>query len=164
MLPGHSQVINSFFNHDDKSKHYDDSCEERQTYQFCASHSLNLIGKSAVESCSGPLKLFDFVQNFYVLIWSVFINSVADTQLRSIKRGTGTQWSSRADAVSALKINYLCINIKEALNQISISKKKSRLQSWKRNNYEQNLKNRNSIIDCVMGQDTNDVKHKKNKI
>lgn len=78
-----------------------------------------------MESCSGALQFFDFVQNLYVFSssstrrWSIFMNSTADTQPQSIKRVSGTRWSSRADAVSALKSNYLCI--KEALNQISIS-------------------------------------------
>ena len=93
------------------------------TYVPCASHTLNLIGNCAAESCSGALHYFDLVQNLYVYFssstrrWNILLSSLPDTQSKHIKRISDTRWAARADAVSALRSNYK--RIKEALIQIS---------------------------------------------
>lgn len=119
-------------------KHHVDTA----TYVPCASHTLNLIGNCAAESCSGALHYFDFVQNLYVYFssstrrWNILINRMPHTQSQHIKRIADTRWASRADAVSALKTNYQII--KEVLIQISMSdneKPMSKLEAKKLSEY-----------------------------
>ncbi|KAB0805389.1 hypothetical protein PPYR_02359 [Photinus pyralis] len=93
------------------------------TYVPCSAHSLNLIGISAAESCSGALHYFNFVQNVYTFFssstrrWNTFIQNMKDSNSKRLKRVIDTRWSARADAVSALKLNYA--EIKNVLHDLS---------------------------------------------
>jgi len=70
----------------------------------CTAHSLNFVGKNAVECCSNAANFFDFLEKLYTF----FTNSTHRHQIliKSLnnahapltpKRVTTTQWSCRAD-------------------------------------------------------------------
>lgn len=86
-------------------------------YIPCASHSLNLVGNCAADSCFEAVCYFQFVQNLFTFFsastqrWNTLANVVGKN--RTLKRVCSTRWSARADAVSALKENYR--SIKNAL-------------------------------------------------
>ncbi|XP_060861872.1 uncharacterized protein LOC132938900 [Metopolophium dirhodum] len=63
----------------------------------CWGHSLNLVGKTAANSCVAAIRFFDFIQTLYNL--------------------NETRWSCRADATKAVVFGY--DYIKEALVEIS---------------------------------------------
>lgn len=93
-------------------------------YIPCASHSLNLVGNCAAESCSVAIRFFDFVQNLFVFFsgstrrWKT-LTDILPKKSPNMKRICDTRWSARADAVSALKKNYG--SIKEALTAVTNS-------------------------------------------
>ncbi|XP_066965439.1 uncharacterized protein [Macrobrachium rosenbergii] len=79
----------------------------------CAAHSLNLVGKNAVECCSSAVHFFDFLEKLFVfftisphryqLLGEALKNN--DSSL-PLKRVPTTRWSCRADATKALKHDY----------------------------------------------------------
>ena len=104
---------------------------------MCASHTLNLIGNCAAESCSGALHYFDFVQNLYVYFlsstrrWNILLSSLPDTQSKHIKRISDTRWAAGADAVPALRSNHSLFTYSQGISEknmnlgfVKISKQK----------------------------------------
>lgn len=91
-------------------------------YIPCSSHSLNLVGNSAAESSVTASEYFDFVQNVYTFFsqsthrWNILIKHIGNSA-HTIKRVSDTRWSARADAVLALRTNYM--EVKDALTEIS---------------------------------------------
>lgn len=85
----------------------------------CASHSLNLVGNNAAESCSDALHFFSFCQNLFTFFsgstrrWNV-LKKILPNDGISLKKICDTRWSARADAILALKKGY--IEIQTALN------------------------------------------------
>lgn len=89
----------------------------------CTAHSLNLVGKNAVECCSSAVHFFDFLEKLFVFFTiSTHRYQLLDEALKksdsslTLKRVTTTRWSCRADATKALKHNYE--QIKEVLKHI----------------------------------------------
>ena len=100
-------------------------------YIPCASHSLNLIGNFAAESCSAAIQYFMFVQNLFAFFsasthrWQVLCKKLEKCEHAvSVKRVSDTRWSARADAVRAIKLGYT--HIKEALAEICDSKEEKK--------------------------------------
>lgn len=93
-------------------------------YVPCTSHTLNLVGNNAAESCSGSLFFFDLVQHVYTFFsastyrWDTLISHLKPKQV-VVKRLSDTRWSARADAVLALKKGYA--EIQNALLEIHAS-------------------------------------------
>lgn len=96
---------------------------ESATFIPCSSHTLNLVGNCAAEACSAAVYYFDFLQNIYVFFsastkrWNRLINNFSNSKSKHIQKICDTRWSARADAVSALRLNYK--NIKNVLIAIS---------------------------------------------
>ena len=89
----------------------------------CTAHSLNLVGKNAVECCSSAIYYFDFVEklfNFFTMSThrhQLLTEALRhDSSLLTLKRVTTTRWSCRADATKALKHGYQ--HIKDVLARI----------------------------------------------
>jgi len=90
----------------------------------CAGHSLNLVGKTAAESCTSAVSFFDFLQQVYVFFtastrrYDVLIKKLqsAEKALYVPKKLSETRWSCRADATRALACGFG--KIKEALSAI----------------------------------------------
>ncbi|XP_050063061.1 zinc finger MYM-type protein 1-like [Aphis gossypii] len=93
----------------------------------CCGHSLNLVGKTAANSCPTAIKFFDFVQNIYVFFTSspsryqILTKKLSlknsNTQFHVPKNLNDTRWSCRADATKALVLGYN--EFKETLEYIS---------------------------------------------
>lgn len=92
-------------------------------YIPCSSHSLNLIGNYAAESCLDSKNFFDLVENIYVFLsgsthrWAVLQNCFESKPHLTVKRLSSTRWSSRHDAVRSLKNGSF--EIKKALTILS---------------------------------------------
>jgi len=90
----------------------------------CAGHSLNLVGKTAAESCTAAVSFFDFLQQVYVFFtasthrYDVLISKLQSTgkALYVPKKLSEARWSCRADATRALVSGF--DQIKEALSAI----------------------------------------------
>ena len=90
----------------------------------CCGHSLNLVGKTAANTCSAALHYFDFVQQLYVFFtartsrYATLKDKLvkADKQVYVPKRLSETRWSCRADATKAIVHGYS--EIREALYDI----------------------------------------------
>ena len=80
----------------------------------CTAHSLNLVGKSAAEHCRAAAEIFDLLQSLYAwLVSSTHRWQVHRKHLKTLpvnKSLSGTRWSARYDAVSAVNKGY-CENI-----------------------------------------------------
>lgn len=93
-------------------------------YVPCTSHTLNLVGNNAAESCSGSLFFFDLVQYLFTFFsasthrWNALTSHLKKEQI-VVKRLSDTRWSARADAVLALKRGYA--EIQNALLEIHSS-------------------------------------------
>lgn len=90
-------------------------------YVPCASHSLNLVGNNAAESCSDALHFFYFCQNLFNFFsgstrrWNILKNILPNDGI-TLKKICDTRWSARADAILALRKGYK--EIQQALNTI----------------------------------------------
>lgn len=90
----------------------------------CSSHSLNLVGNSAAESCLEASTYFDNVQHLYNFFsastyrWSVLQSCLEKAKPKAlvVKKICDTRWSARADAVKSLAIGFN--EIKMALIQL----------------------------------------------
>lgn len=89
----------------------------------CTAHSLNLVAKNAVESCS-TVHFFDFLEKLFVFFTvSTHRHQLLTEALKNndsaltLKHVTTTRWSCRADATKALKHDYQ--QIKDVLKQIA---------------------------------------------
>ena len=91
-------------------------------YIPCMTHSLNLVGVSAVDCCVDAVSFFGFVQTLYTFSsasthrWSILKENLGTKGL-VVKSLSDTRWSARADAVKALCAGY--DSIKSALHDIA---------------------------------------------
>lgn len=91
-------------------------------YIPCMTHSLNLVGVSAVDCCIDAVSFFGFVQSLYTFFsasthrWSVLKEHLGTSGL-VVKSLSDTRWSARADAVKALCAGY--DGIQTALHNIA---------------------------------------------
>ena len=90
----------------------------------CAGHSLNLVGNTAAECSSKAIRFFDFIQNLFFFFssstkrWDQLMNT--DQKLsHTLKRICDTRWSSRAEAVLTVRMNFS--SIKTVLGEICIN-------------------------------------------
>lgn len=78
------------------------------TFIPCAAHSLNLVGKSASESCPLVVRFFELVNNVYTFFsastyrWRQLCEALNPLQLSLVKRLSDTRWSAMYEAVHAL--------------------------------------------------------------
>ena len=93
-------------------------------YVPCAAHTLNLVGKCAVESCPGAIHFFAVLKHLYTFFsasthrWEILVNHLN-------MKGTGpvvknlsrTRWSAHADACESLCASW--DEILDALSEIS---------------------------------------------
>ena len=83
-------------------------------FVLCCGHSLNLVGKTAANTCSAAIHYFDYVQQIYVFFTTSTARYAAlkekltrdDKQLYVSKRLSETRWSYRADATKAIVYGY----------------------------------------------------------
>ena len=81
-------------------------------YIRCAVHSLNLVGKSAVDCCTEAVSFFRLVQAIYVFFsaftkrWKTLSNALSTVSFRLPKRLSDTRWSAHANATAALHAEY----------------------------------------------------------
>ena len=74
-------------------------------YIPCMTHSLNLVGVSAVDCCVDAVSFFGFVQTLYTFFsasthrWSILKENLGTKGL-VVKSLSDTRWSARADAVN----------------------------------------------------------------
>ena len=89
----------------------------------CSSHSLNLVGQAAVDSCRSVVAFFDFVQELYTFFtastsrYELLNTKLAEKKLPVPKRLINIRWSAHADAVKAVFKGYRVIM--EVLNEIA---------------------------------------------
>jgi hypothetical protein len=85
---------------------------ELADYIPCCGHSLNLVGKCAVDCCPLAVYFFDFVQNLYTFFaastsrWSLLIDAIRPLGLPTLKRLSDTRWSAHWEAINALQRGY----------------------------------------------------------
>jgi len=82
----------------------------------CCGHSLNLVGKTAANSCIAAISFFDFIQNLYVFFtatpirYSLLTKKLAcidkNKRVYVLKNLNETRWSCRADATKAVVFGY----------------------------------------------------------
>ena len=82
----------------------------------CFSHSLNLVGKCAVDSCSEAIRYFDFVNSLYNFFsastgrWAILTQALKENGCKlTVKRLSDTRWSACAEANKAVHANYAVI-------------------------------------------------------
>lgn len=93
----------------------------------CAAHSLNLVVQNAADCCLEATSFFMLVQAIYTffsasthrwdLLSQVLKDSTESNQILLPKRVNTTRWSSRFDAIKALKNSY--VSIKTCLNEMA---------------------------------------------
>lgn len=122
-------------------------------YIPCCSHSLNLIGNYAAESCAEAVYYFCFVQKVYNYFsastrrWDILLKHLEKKSL-TVKRLSDTRWSARADAISALKRGYK--QIKEALLELSISPYEKPVSKLESSSLAENFDNLETAILTVL--------------
>ena len=91
-------------------------------YIPCASHSLNLVGQSAVDCCIEAISFFGLTQELYNFFsasthrWKILTDSL-EKGCRVTKSLSQTRWSANAEAVYALCHSYknICTALEEIL-------------------------------------------------
>lgn len=90
-------------------------------YIACAAHSLNLVGRSAVDCCLEAVNFFSLVQTLYVFFsasthrWKVLKDHIKDEKV--LKKLSNTRWEAHAVATDAILNSYS--QILDALDSIS---------------------------------------------
>jgi hypothetical protein len=78
-------------------------------YVPCCAHSLNLVGKCALDYCTEAVLFFSAVQKIYVFFsasthrWKILCDALEKSAAPTVKRLSDTRWSAHADAICALK-------------------------------------------------------------
>lgn len=78
----------------------------------CGSHSLNLVGKNAVDDNPNATAFFHLIESLYHFFvystyrWEKLKNALSDQKEFLLKRATGTRWSSKNDAVAGINASY----------------------------------------------------------
>lgn len=101
-------------------------------YVHCATHNLNLLINDSVKNIPELVRFYDTVESIYVFFghsikrWAILANRLAtdhDAKRNvTIKRLCPTRWSSRYDAVSALRYRYS--DVLKALTDIALTSNK----------------------------------------
>ena len=84
-------------------------------YISCFSHSLNLIGHSAMGNISAASKFFELVENVYCFFsasthrWELLVNVLGG--LPVVKRLSDTRWAAHSDTSKVLNFGYEKIRI-----------------------------------------------------
>lgn len=79
----------------------------------CAAHSLNLVGKNAVDNNPKANAFFNLIECLYHFFvystfrWKKLKNALSDKKEFLLKRATGTRWSSKNDAIVAIDTSYI---------------------------------------------------------
>lgn len=88
----------------------------------CAAHSLNLVGKNAVDNNKKANAFFDLIECLYHFFvystfrWDKLKNALSDKREFLLKRATGTRWSSKHNAIVAIDTSYgKIINVLKSL-------------------------------------------------
>nr|XP_047138958.1 zinc finger MYM-type protein 1-like [Hydra vulgaris] len=74
------------------------------TFVPCSAHSLNLVGKCAVDCCIYVSEFFILLQNIYKFFsastyrWEILQKNLIKTENVSLKKLSDTRWSARSDA------------------------------------------------------------------
>lgn len=96
-------------------------------YVPCATHSLNLVGVNAVESCTTAAIYFGIVQALYTFFslstsrWDVLKKHLSSTKNNLLlKSRSQTRWSADANSLKALRLGYNEVML--ALTEISEDK------------------------------------------
>lgn len=79
----------------------------------CAGHSLNLVGRAAVDCCLDAVNFFAVVQELYTFFssstkrWSVMLSFLkTDSDNKVLKSLSDTRWEANFRAVAAIKMSY----------------------------------------------------------
>lgn len=78
----------------------------------CAAHSLNLVGYAAVSKTPKAAQFFCFLEKLYLFFvkstsrWDLLKSSLS-TNMRVLKRSSGTRWSAKFEAVNSLNGNIV---------------------------------------------------------
>ena len=79
-------------------------------YVPCAAHSLNLVGRSAVDCCLEAVKFFGTVQNIYTFFaasthrWKVLTDHLSNEKV--VKDLSDTRWEAHSAATEAIKKSF----------------------------------------------------------
>ena len=90
-------------------------------YVPCAAHSLNLVGRSAVDCCLEAVKFFGTVQNIYTFFaasthrWKVLTDHLSNEKV--VKDLSDTRWEAHSAATEAIKKSFA--KILEALESLA---------------------------------------------
>lgn len=93
-------------------------------FVHCAAHNLNLVLNDSVSNIEKIRNFFDFVQNLYVFFahsikrWALLESCKGESKLK-LKKLSTTRWSSRNDAIKALRFRYL--DVLKALSKIILT-------------------------------------------
>jgi len=98
-------------------------------YVHCAAHALNLILNDAAKRVPEVSIFFDNLEKIYTFFgnsikrWSMLSNDLSEKYKITLKKVCPTRWSSRNDALSAIRTNYsLIMKTLYQLNLISTKK------------------------------------------
>ena len=118
----------------------------------CFSHSLNLVGKCAVDSCSEAIRYFDFVNSLYNFFsastrrWAILTQALKENGCKlTVKRLSDTRWSACAEANKAVHAKYAVIH-----NVVSEIAKDKNLKSECRDKAKGLFKNMKKLETGVM--------------
>lgn len=94
----------------------------------CAAHRLNLVMNDAVKSLTQVSEFFDTVQHLYTFFhtsckrWESLEEGQVSFGAKNLKRLCPTRWSSRDDALQAIRSKY--VDVMKALTEIILKSKK----------------------------------------
>ena len=105
-------------------------------YVPCCAHSLNLVGKCAVDCCTEAVLFFNCVPKIYVFFsasthrWKILSDDLERSGTPTVKRLSDTRWSAHSDAIRALKMGYTDIkNLLEVISEDEEEKADARLEA-----------------------------------
>ena len=105
-------------------------------YVPCCAHSLNLVGKCAVDCCTEAVLFFNCVPKIYVFFsasthrWKILSDALERSETPTVKRLSDTRWSAHSDAICALKMGYTDIkNLLEVISEDEEEKADARLEA-----------------------------------
>lgn len=84
-------------------------------YVHCAAHSLNLILNDAAKGIAEVSQFFDNLETIYTFFgnsikrWAMLSNHSSEKYKITLKKVCPTRWSSRIDALFAIRKNYLIL-------------------------------------------------------
>ena len=84
--------------------------QKHAMYVPCCDHSLNLIGRSAVDSCPEAVRFFFIVQLVCTFLsvpndrWNILKGCLGDEEV--LKSLSNARWEAHADAIEAILMSY----------------------------------------------------------